>query len=371
MSTILIISPEPWDGHFVSKHHYARELARRGHNVLFHGPPDTTGGLQLASVANDVQVLYAPRVVLGLRFLPAPLRQTLEARWLRQVEQVLGRPIDVVWNFENSRFFDMSFAGHRLKIYQQVDLDQNFHPVQAAMSADVALVLNAPIKNRLSALGADKPIHIVSHGLSVANEIVAVPDVPIDWINAAYIGNLGMRYLDVEAFSEVVRQHSARVLFHLFGSFDDATPLRQALEGQKNVIWYGWQNPQAVYRQLSAMDISMVLYRTQMNPEQLSNSHKILEYLHSGAVVASSFLLDYKDRPDLIEMAPLEGSYPDLFASVLARLDVLNTPEQRQKRKAYSLEHTYAKKLDQIEAIIAAQCSGASLNARPLTMDET
>ena len=374
MSTILLISPEPWEGHFVSKHHYALELARRGHQVLFYGPPDTSPGIRLELVADAqgrLQVLRAPRVAPGLRFLPGPLRRSLEARWLARVEKALGRPVDVIWLFENSRFYDMRFAGPRLKIYQQVDLNQDFHPVQAAMSADIALALNATIANRLGRQGVDKPVHLVSHGLSVATEGTAAPDLPTDRINAAYVGNLASRYLDLKALSDVVHQHSTQVRFHLFGSFDEKTPLRRALEGQENVIWHGWQAPQSVYRHLSAMDIAMVPFRPQLNIEQVSNSHKILEYLHSGAVVVSCFLLDYKDRPDLIEMAPLNGSYPDLFASVLARLDVLNTSQQRQRRKAYSLEHTYPTKLDQIEAIVAAHCPGAPLTVRPLKQEAT
>lgn len=374
MSTILLISPEPWEGHFVSKHHYACELARRGHVVLFHGPPDATGPLRLVPVTDgpgDLRVLHGPRVAPGLRFLPGPLRRWLEARWLGQVEALAGAPVNVVWNFENSRFFDMGFAGSRLKIYQQVDLNQNFHPGLAAQSADITLALNAPIVNRLRSLGVDKPVHLVSHGLTVATAQPAPPDLPKDRIHAAYIGNLGIAYLDVDAFAHVVRAHGPRVVFHLFGRFTQATPLWQALAGLENVIWYGWQDPQVVYRHLAAMDIAMVIYRTQMDPEQISNSHKVLEYLHSGAVIASSFLSDYKDRPDLIEMAPLGGNYPDLFASVVARLDSLNTLEQRHRRKAYALDHTYPRKLDQIEAIIAAHCPDTKLTHHPSLQDKT
>jgi len=374
MSTILIISPEPWDGHFVSKHHYACELARRGHKVLFLGPPEAIGRMRLVPVPDapgDLQVLRAPHVAQGLRFLLSPLRRALEARWLGRLEQLAGSPVDVVWNFENSRFFDMSFAGKRLKIYQQVDLDQDFHPAQAAMSADIAIALNVPIADQLRRLGVDKPVHLVSHGVMVATGQSAPPDLPEDRIHAAYVGNLGIKDLDVDAFAQVVREHSLRVDFHLFGRFTETMPLRQTLKGKENVIWHGWQDPQTVYRYLSAMEIAMVLYRTWMDPEQLSNSHKVLEYLYNGTVVASSFMTDYEDRPDLIEMAPLDGHYSDLFSSVVARLDVLNTAERRQRRNAYALEHTYAKKLDQIETIAAAQFSNTPFKARQRMKDKT
>jgi hypothetical protein len=374
MSTILIISPEPWDGHFVSKHNYACELARRGHRVLFYGPPEAKGESSLAPVidaAGDLSVLRAPRVAQGLRFMPNSLRRALEKRWLRQVEQLVGAPIDVVWNFENSRFFDMSFAGKRLKIYQQVDINQDFHPAQAAMSADIAIALNVPIADRLRSLGVDKPVHLVSHGVMVPTGQSASPNLSKDRIHAAYIGNLGMKFLDVDAFAQVVREHRLRVDFHLFGRFTETMPLRLALADQENVIWHGWQDPQIVQRHLSVMDIAMVLYRTWMDPEQISNSHKILEYLYNGTVVASSFMSDYKDRPDLIEMVPLNGSYPDLFSSVVARLEVLNTTEQRQRRKAYAMEHTYTEKLDQIETIAAAQCPDKPFTARQRMQDKT
>ena len=40
MKDILIISPESWDEHSVSKHHYAMTLAARGSSVFFLNPPD-------------------------------------------------------------------------------------------------------------------------------------------------------------------------------------------------------------------------------------------------------------------------------------------------------------------------------------------
>ena len=39
---ILIISPQPWYQLFVSKHHYAIELAKYGNTVYFLNPPDAS-----------------------------------------------------------------------------------------------------------------------------------------------------------------------------------------------------------------------------------------------------------------------------------------------------------------------------------------
>ncbi len=48
MKTILLISPESWGKSFVSKHHYAVELAKKGNIVYFLNPPsDTNQSLKL------------------------------------------------------------------------------------------------------------------------------------------------------------------------------------------------------------------------------------------------------------------------------------------------------------------------------------
>ena len=148
MTTVLIVSPEPWDGHTVSKHHYAVTLAMSGYRVLFLDPP--TNEIHLVVTASqphpNLFVVQAPRFGRGLRFYPGFLRRWMERSWLQQLESVVGVAIDVVWLFENSRFFDMRFAGHRLKIYHQVDLNQNFNPATAARTADICFCTSDGIR---------------------------------------------------------------------------------------------------------------------------------------------------------------------------------------------------------------------------------
>ncbi len=77
---ILLISPEPWDAHAVSKHHYARTLASQGHRVLFLDPPEPSRrSLSLETIIDHpgVERVHAPRVAPGLRRMPGGLR-----RWL-------------------------------------------------------------------------------------------------------------------------------------------------------------------------------------------------------------------------------------------------------------------------------------------------
>jgi len=289
MSTILIISPEPWDGHFVSKHHYARELARRGHRVLFHGPPEATGPMRLVAVADapgDLRVLHAPRVAPGLRFLPGPLRRALEARWLGHVEHLAEASIDIVWNFENSRFYDMGFAGERLKLYHQVDLNQNFHHETAAMTADNVFCTSRLIYKRL--LPFNKRLKIIQHGVQLSK---IAPELEAklfksDQINCLYVGNLSMEYIDRDLLRRCIQTYP-QILFHFVGGFRKNDPFRNELAELENVILHGKVESSRIVSIIANTDISLVTYQIKHFEDQ-SNPHKMMEKAYPSEAGSST-----------------------------------------------------------------------------------
>ena len=353
MSTILIISPEPWDGHFVSKHHYARELARRGHRVLFHGPPEATGPMRLVAVADapgDLLVLHAPRVAPGLRFQPATLRRAWEARWLGQVEHLAGGHVDVVWNFENSRFYDMGFAGARLKIYQQVDLNQYFNPERAAASADLVIALSAPIAARLKS--AAPGLIRLTHGHAVGSCSDDMPEgvaASFDSAsrNAVLVGNLDIAYLDVTLLAQLVAAH-ADVRFHFLGGYSSGSKLHAATASAPNVVFWGRQPAQLLPRFLERADLLLLAYLADQHLDQLANPHKMIEYLASGRAVLATRTLDYEDRRDLVEMATDRADYAQRFAAIMAKPAVWNSPARVAARSVFASENTYPRQIDRI-----------------------
>lgn len=353
MSTILLISPEPWDGHFVSKHHYARELARRGHVVLFHGPPEATGPMRLVPVTGapgDLRVLHGPRVAPGLRFLPGPLRRALEARWLGQVEALAGTRIDVVWNFENSRFFDMGFAGTRLKIYQQVDLNQNFHPDLAAQTADLSIALSGPIEARI----APKARHLIriTHGHAPQTSPQTGPEgLEADFArarsNAVLMGNLDIAYLDVDLLAHLVTDHPD-TRFHFVGSYTPAQGLHGATGHAPNVRFWGRQPAAALPAFLARADVLLLAYLADLHLEQLANPHKMMEYLASGRCVLATRTLEYDTRSDLVEIALDRADYASRFAAIISDPAAWNGPEQSARRRDFAADNTYPRQLDRI-----------------------
>lgn len=357
MSTILIISPEHWEAHFVSKHLYACELARRGHQVLFYGPPEAVGPMRLTpatDVPGDLRVLRAPRVAPGLRFMPSFLRRELEARWLGQVEQLAGATIDVVWNFENSRFFDMGFAGKRLKIYQQVDLNQNFHPDLAAETSDLSIAISGPIEQRIAPVA--RRLIRITHGHAAPPDIETGPKAGLDElmgdfsrarINVVLVGNLDLAYLDVPLLEQLVRSHP-ETRFHFVGSYTPARGLHSATGAAPNVRFWGRQPAQALPAFFARADLLLVAYMADSHLEQLANPHKVMEYLASGRCILASRTLDYEGRGDLIEMATDRSEYACRFGAIVADPASWNRPEQIARRQDFASDHTYARQIDRI-----------------------
>lgn len=351
---ILLISPELWSAHDVSKHHYAHLLADRGHHVLFVEPPEPgQSKLEIASIPNQpgLEVVSGPRVSLGLRFLPGLLRRRLERRWLKCLERRIGKQIDVIWLFENSRFYDLRFAGDRLKIYHQVDLNQSFHPAIAAGTADICFCTTELIQEQLTPFST--AVHVIHHGLQQPSTPIALTAEQLQHFDRSgphllYAGNLAMGYLDVDLLAAVAREHRDATL-HLVGGAPADAPLRRALVDQPHVVWWGHQPSAALPAILEHADIQLITYQARYWKDQAS-PHKLMEYLASGNVVVATYTHQYRDQRHLLAMADLGRDYLDLLRQVRQDLPGWNSPDRQQQRRAFALDHTYVHQLQRIEA---------------------
>lgn len=363
MSTLLIISPEHWSSHTVSKHHYALVLAQSGHQVLFAGPPEQgLGSIRIESLtgADHIRVVRTPRVAPGLRWLPRFARRFLESSWLRQVESLAATRIDTVWLFENSRFYDMSFAGDRLKIYHQVDLNQDFQPEVAAASADICLCTTDFISQRLARVRPD--VHKIHHGTAVSRSpSCSLDTTPYDkpGIHVSYIGNLDISYLDIDAFARITSRHPG-VNFHFIGGFSEQGPLRQACRYVFNIHWWGQVPHDQVAHLIARSDVLLVAYKSAEFKEQLASPHKFMEYFLSGKVIVCSYTDEYKNKRQLVEMAEPDGSVANVFARVVQDLPRYNSPDRQAERRSFALDNSYQNQLRRIEDIVL-QTTGRNL----------
>ena len=178
-----------------------------------------------------------------------------------------------------------------------------------------------------------------------------------------------MPYIDRELMLRLIAGHG-QLEFHLWGprsrdesnvgsdeSLEAAAFLR-ALETMPNVRLHGSVRPATLANEMSDVDLLLMCYAVERDPNRGCNSHKLLEYLSTGRVVVANYVSDYADKPGLIEMVAADGrdKLVDLFDAVIRDLDRYNDPEHRQRRLAFALDNSYSKQIDRIE-ICARQLS--------------
>lgn len=351
---ILIISPEPWDAIFVSKHHYAIALSE-SNEVYFLNPPNKhiTAAIKITNTNfNKIFVVdYAP-FFKGLQYFPAFIRNFIERNFLNKVEKIVNNKIDVIWNFENSRFYDMRFADKRLKIYHQVDLNQNFHIKEATTTADICFCTTDFIKEKISE-NSDK-VFKIHHGVSshiFENKIDEPLQRRANEITAAYIGNMDIPYLDVELLEKVIIRFT-EVTFKFIGSYKKDGKAYSYLSKYPNVIFTGKVNNIDIIKYLKASDILLVCYKADEFKQQLASPHKMMEYFASGKPIVATYTDEYKDKSDLLFMSKSSVEFPDLLKYVINNLVDLNSEKRQQVRIEFAKNHTYKLQLKKIIELI-------------------
>ena len=96
------------------------------------------------------------------------------------------------------------------------------------------------------------------------------------------------------------------------------------------------------------MDANIITYTADQNQKQLSNPHKIMEYLGSGKVIISTYTSEFKDKNEMIKMSAINSDYLELFNHVINNLQEYNSLENRNKRIKYAHSHLYERQLDKI-----------------------
>ena len=347
---ILIISPEPWDHIFISKHHYAIHLGRRGNKVYFLNPPSTSNEIVKTDYKNVHQVNYKgfPR---GLRFFPSFLQKRMINKVFKEVENLINIKFDIVWSFDNSVFYNFSaLPADTIKISHIVDLNQNFQTKIAAETANICFGVCTPIVKRLAAY--NKNTYFINHGCypSLPGKEVSLPGS--NSIKAFYAGNLNIGYIDWRLFKEVIVENK-NVDFILAGPWFQGS-LREDILSFSNVYYMGLLKSEELKDFYATANVLLLLYRADEYSDQLSNSHKMMEYLASGKMIVATFTSEYEllEKEGLIAMSKKNDDFLQIFNDTLANLAMWNAEEKQLARKAFALENTYDKQINRIEELI-------------------
>jgi hypothetical protein len=351
---ILLISPEPWKHIFVSKHHYAIELAKRGNTVFFLNPPSEI--FEIVSTRYErLFSLHYPGFIPGLRFFPSFLQKYFMCRVLKKLEKLCEGKFDIVWSFDNSLFFNFNaFSKEILKISHIVDFNQDFVFRGAASTADFCFSPNQFIIEKF--LKYNNRTYFINHGVAIQDNIASV-DLVLPGRNEAktlYGGNIDIDYFDWDTFERVVDEN-LKVDFILAGPWKMKYKKRQFLL-KPNVYYLGVLEKDVLLHYYRLADILLLCYKAGDYKEQLANPHKMMEYLASGKMICTTFTEEYKFLSDkeLISMSKGNNNFPDLYKDVFDDLEYWNADEKKALRKAFALKNTYGKQIKRIEKLIVS-----------------
>ena len=353
-----VISPQPWAGFHVSKHHYAIALADRGWRVVFVDPP-----VDLARAgAIEITQTDVPGV-MSLRYQTAfPYKLKFRARWLfdrlmrRQARRLVlaaGQP-DLVWDFDNAyQFRDLRPFDAKITLFHLVD-DVGTTGL-GTKYADHMFYLHSSFCSR-SGGTPDTDLEI-GHGLgrlhveAVQTQDLAKtePQTP----HIGFVGNLAAGWIDWEAIEAMLTRHP-QARFTFWGpkppTSADTAALTRIL-GQPNARFPGLTPPAQILAEAPGVDVWMVPFVAEKLPGGPLNSHKILEYLSTGKAVVMSWL-DAYDGNALVHMLPEAGqsgtALADMLDRVLADLDNANAPQAMAARRDFALARSYDRHLARI-----------------------
>lgn len=349
---ILLISPEPWEHIHVSKHHYAIQLGQKNNKVFFLGPPGTIQSASETPYTNVVSVQYFgfPK---GIRFYPRVLQKCFIRKKFNELEALCGVTFDIVWSFDNSVFFDFSALPERvLAISHIVDSTQDFQFVRTASTASVCLGVTREIVGRLKKF--NRRSFFVQHAYAQRDGILDIRLPESQKTRVGYAGNLNLKYIDWKVLDKIVSGHT-EIGFYFTGPYDVNHEFVLRLKRKPNTFFLGEIPSEQLGAFYKQMDVLMLCYLADDYPEQLANSHKMMEYLASGQMIVATQTAEYRAISDggLILMSNRNEEFPFLLREALSNLDYWNSVEKANMRKAWAAENTYEKQLTRIEEFLA------------------
>lgn len=353
---ILIISPEPWHGSFVSKHHYALHLAERENKIYFLNPPSREW--RVSSVSPRLDVIDYPQFVKGFRLLPNFLKRLIFKNRYSKIQELVNAKIDVVWSFDSSVFYDFNALDSEvLKIFHLVDLNQNFHLKEGASTADICFCTSDLILKNLQVY--TKQVYKIHHGVNLlkAQPVKTLPG--LNSIKAVYIGSLSISFIDWQVLFRTASSNTDVDFIFIGPGGAQAKIMSEedvvnAIHDLSNTYFLPRVNANEIPTIISAADILLVCYQEDYH-DQASSPHKIMEYISSGKVTVATFTEEYKYYPGLIEMSSKNSDFSNLFSKVKTNLDYYNDKDHQEKRIAFAKNHSYQSQIDKIEKLLPSK----------------
>jgi len=353
---ILLISPEPWAGLHMSKHHLSQALAKAGNSVHFLDPPSALAKDIEVERAGGVNVIRYKHWLRGVNALPRSLHMWYYRRLINRIAARTGGPFDILWCFDTSRM-QWFPDGLGYKLLHLADYDILYTGQGLIRTANIILTTARVVKDHVEHL-TKAPVINVGHALDDRwmTGIDALTERHVDHVKeVVFMGQLATKYNDWEGFLEIVKRHP-ELHFRFIGPFEAALPepAFHALRGLPNVAFLGLKSKDELIPMVRGADLLFFGFRSGIHSKERANPHKVLEYLSTGNVIVGSYTMEYVDRPYLMTTAPEGGDLAEAFDHALSTFAELELPEKRSQRIAIAKGRSMSALLSRIETLIPA-----------------
>ena len=315
---VLIISPQHWGTMRITKHHYAIELAKLGHEVIFLEPTEANWNWTKSSFALRPSDAAGVRLLNQQLNIPYNLKFHAKAcydwfikRHIRKLETTVG-PFDLVWSFDLTNAMPLKFfSASSKKIFFAADWPQVPDAVKAAEGANLLVSVAQEILDQYPNNSLTKKL-LIDHGVADCFiEEGKKPFVKTDnQIRIGMSGNFLRPEINRETLLKIV-QLNKNILFEFFGSYtksnlgcelDSMTKeFLDNLRNSSNVILHGMLETKKLAKELKRMNAFLVCYDVKKDQSKGTNYHKIMEFLCYGRIIISNQVSAYSNNPLVIQ----------------------------------------------------------------------
>lgn len=372
--TIIILSPQNWGTMFLSKHHYAVELAKLGNKVYFINPPkDFRFNIKTiiniepeGSVENLFIVEHRLNFPYLLKFKAIEIFHYLIKFHINKLVKKIG-VIDIVWSFDLGNIYPFKyFHSVPKKIFFPVDEPLNKAAIESAKGANIVVSITKEI--------LDKYLHFnisqlqINHGvadyfLQKENEFNKTDDK----IRIGLSGNFMRKDIDRPILLKIINENP-NILFECFGAYEttqsnisgdnydkETNSFVELIKNANNVILHGPVPPKKLAKELHRMDAFLICYDVQKDQSKGTNYHKVMEYLAIGKVIISNNISTYINQPDFVQMVKERENneeLPKLLNKIVSNISEYNSILQLKKRIEFAKSNTYQLLIKNHESIL-------------------
>ena len=362
---ILLISPQAWGSLYISKNHYAIELAKS--NIVYYLCPEPKSKVSSHQVViKSIEGIDNLFIIEHKLFFPFEIKFHFRSFFsflmylqTKRILRKINHKIDIVWSFDLGNYFPFSFFTKvPFKIFHPVDEPLNKDAIISAKNADIIFSVTNEILDKYS--NYKVPKYFVNHGVSESflNNTNQTEISKSSHLHVGISGNLRRKDIDRGAMLTIVKNHP-EIIFDCWGEYQadshatnkersETDFFIETLKSFSNVKLHGVLNPDNLAKAYLNVDAFLICYDVVKDQSKGTNYHKVMEFISTGKIIISNNITTYKDSPNLVQMVESRNNnflLPELFSRTIENLDYFNATHFEIERRTFAINNSYKNQL--------------------------